>query len=94
MGNDGVKFTFDDDARVNARIKVIGVGGAGCNAVNRMIEAGVEGVTFAAINTDEQALRVSQAQVSYRSDRGSRMAGARDPILTLAVRLLSRTPSG
>ena len=43
MGNDGVKFTFDDDTRANARIKVIGVGGAGCNAVNRMIEAGVEG---------------------------------------------------
>ena len=75
MGNDGVKFTFDDDTRTNARIKVIGVGGAGCNAVNRMIEAGVEGVTFAAINTDEQALRVSQAQVKLQI--GSRLTNGR-----------------
>ena len=75
MGNDGVKFTFDDDTRTNARIKVIGVGGAGCNAVNRMIEAGVEGVTFAAINTDEQALRVSQAQVKVQI--GSRLTNGR-----------------
>ncbi len=75
MGNDGVKFTFDDDSHVSARIKVIGVGGAGCNAVNRMIEAGVEGVTFEAINTDEQALRVSQAQVKLQI--GSRLTNGR-----------------
>src|SRR3981081_2269320 len=40
-----------------ATIKVIGIGGAGCNAVNRMIEAGVESVEFYAVNTDVQALR-------------------------------------
>lgn len=45
-----------------ARIKVIGVGGAGGAAVNRMIEAGVEGVEFIAINTDAQALHFSQAE--------------------------------
>lgn len=45
-----------------ARIKVIGVGGAGGAAVNRMIEAGVEGVEFIAINTDAQALHYSKAQ--------------------------------
>lgn len=44
-----------------ARIKVIGVGGAGCNAVNRMIEAGLSGVEFIAINTDVQALMLSKA---------------------------------
>lgn len=45
-----------------ARIKVIGVGGAGSAAVNRMIEAGVEGVEFVVVNTDAQALHHSKAQ--------------------------------
>ena len=43
-------------------IQVIGVGGGGCNAVNRMIEQGIEGVDFIAVNTDQQALDYSQAQ--------------------------------
>ena len=59
-------YEFEDDLRPSARIKVIGVGGGGCNAVNRMIEAGVEGIQFAAVNTDEQALRVSRAQVKLQ----------------------------
>jgi len=46
-----------------AVIKVIGVGGGGCNAVNRMIEAGVSGVEFVALNTDTQALKNSLADV-------------------------------
>src|ERR1044072_3190383 len=45
-----------------ARIKVIGVGGAGGAAINRMIEAGIDGVEFIAINTDAQALHHSKAQ--------------------------------
>ena len=45
-----------------ATIKVIGIGGAGTNAVNRMISEGVEGVTFVAVNTDAQALALSQAE--------------------------------
>jgi cell division protein FtsZ len=45
-----------------AVIKVIGVGGGGCNAVNRMIEAGVTGVGFVALNTDTQALQTSLAE--------------------------------
>ncbi|MBP7807631.1 cell division protein FtsZ, partial [Candidatus Saccharibacteria bacterium] len=45
-----------------ARIKVVGVGGAGGAAVNRMIEAGVEGVEFIVVNTDAQALHHSKAQ--------------------------------
>ena len=44
-----------------AAIKVIGVGGAGTNAVNRMVEAGLKGVEFIAINTDNQALALSKA---------------------------------
>ncbi len=44
-----------------ARIKVVGVGGAGCNAVNRMIESGVSGVEFIAMNTDQQSLSMCKA---------------------------------
>jgi cell division protein FtsZ len=49
-----------------ARIKVIGVGGGGGNAINRMIEAGVQGVEFIAVNTDSQALLKSLAPVTVR----------------------------
>ena len=44
-----------------AVIKVVGVGGGGTNAVNRMVEAGVKGVEFIAVNTDRQALLMSDA---------------------------------
>ena len=46
-----------------ANIKVVGVGGAGCNAINRMIESGVTGVQFIAMNTDQQSLAQSKAAV-------------------------------
>ena len=49
-----------------ARIKVVGVGGGGCNAVDRMIEAGLKGVDFIAVNTDAQALLRSQAPIQVR----------------------------
>lgn len=49
-----------------AKIKVIGVGGGGCNAVNRMIRAKVEGVEFITANTDLQALKLSQAPVKLQ----------------------------
>src|SRR6201986_4338801 len=45
-----------------ARIKVVGVGGAGGAEINRMVEAGIDGVEFIAINTDAQALHHSKAQ--------------------------------
>ena len=51
----------DDGSNYMAVIKVVGVGGGGGNAVNRMIEAGVQGVEFVAVNTDAQALIVSDA---------------------------------
>ena len=44
-----------------AVIKVVGVGGGGTNAVNRMVEAGIKGVEFIAVNTDRQALLLSDA---------------------------------
>jgi len=49
-----------------AKIKVIGVGGGGCNAVNRMIRAKLEGVEFITANTDLQALKLSQAPVKLQ----------------------------
>ncbi len=49
-----------------ARIKVVGVGGGGCNAVNRMIEEGIQGVEFISINTDAQALMLSTAPTRVR----------------------------
>ncbi|MGH9477693.1 MAG: cell division protein FtsZ, partial [Terriglobales bacterium] len=49
-----------------ARIKVIGVGGGGGNAVNRMIDAGLDGVDFIAANTDIQALKLSLAPVKIQ----------------------------
>lgn len=54
-------FEFDTEATSPAVIKVVGVGGGGNNAVNRMIDAGVECVEFIAINTDKQALSLSKA---------------------------------
>ncbi len=53
-------------AETFARIKVVGVGGGGCNAVNRMIEEGIQGVEFVAINTDAQALMLAKAPMRVR----------------------------
>ena len=55
-------FEFDDIKDQKARIKVLGVGGAGGNAVNRMITSGMEGVDFIAINTDFQDLDTNHAE--------------------------------
>ncbi|TVP83454.1 MAG: cell division protein FtsZ [Alkalicoccus sp.] len=52
---------FEMESEQMAKIKVIGVGGGGSNAVNRMIENGLQGVEFIAVNTDAQALKMSQA---------------------------------
>jgi cell division protein FtsZ len=52
-----------------AVIRVVGVGGGGCNAVNRMIEAGIEGVEFIAVNTDQQQMQMSDAPVKINIGR-------------------------
>src|SRR5207302_2186508 len=54
----------DDEPTGQPRIRVVGVGGGGVNAVNRMVEAEVEGVEFLAINTDMQSLQQSTADVT------------------------------
>lgn len=59
-------FEFDVEMDQFACIKVIGVGGGGNNAVNRMIEAQVRGVEFIAINTDKQALHTSKAEIKIQ----------------------------
>src|SRR4051794_860940 len=51
-----LKYEMQDEAQTGTRIKVIGVGGGGCNAVARMVQDGMEGVEFYAMNTDSQAL--------------------------------------
>ena len=66
-----------------ATIKVVGVGGGGCNAINRMIAAGVRGVEFIAINTDGQSLRASRAgtrlQLITPNGRGKALGAGCDP---------------
>lgn len=56
-------FDFDVDMDQFAHIKVVGVGGGGNNAVNRMIENGVKGIEFVALNTDRQVLHSSKAEI-------------------------------
>ncbi|MBI4551012.1 MAG: cell division protein FtsZ [Candidatus Latescibacteria bacterium] len=62
-------FEFDKDPSLYARMKVVGVGGAGGNAVNRMIAAEVPGVEFIVANTDAQALSVSNARCKIQLGR-------------------------
>lgn len=79
---------FDVDMEQFAKIKVIGVGGGGNNAVNRMIEGNLSGVDFVAINTDKQALQASDAE--YKIQIGEKLtkglgAGADPKIGTKAA---------
>src|SRR5437868_3661820 len=62
----GIRISFHEETRNDANIKVIGVGGGGGNAVNRMIDAGVEGIEFIVANTDLQALRLSRAAMKIQ----------------------------
>ena len=67
MTNDSsIRISFNEEPLNDAKIKVIGVGGGGGNAVNRMIDAGVEGIEFIVANTDLQALRLSRAPVKLQ----------------------------
>ena len=76
-----MRFEFDDFGEL-AALKVIGVGGAGGNAVNRMIAAGLQGVEFIAVNTDAQVLELSQAhkkiQIGGRLTKGLGSGGNPD----------------
>ncbi len=61
-----IRIHFNEDAINSAKIKVIGVGGGGGNAVNRMIESHLEGIEFVVANTDLQALKLSRAPVKIQ----------------------------
>src|SRR5438046_1345017 len=63
---DEIRVDFTDDLITGANIKVIGVGGGGGNAINRMIAARLEGVEFMVANTDVQALEASQAPIKIQ----------------------------
>jgi cell division protein FtsZ len=71
---DSLKYEIEEEARLGTRIKVIGVGGGGCNAVARMVAEGLEGVQFYAMNTDVQALTACQVpnklQLGVKITRG------------------------
>jgi cell division protein FtsZ len=63
----GINIFIDDEPPITgARIKVIGIGGGGGNAVNRMIDAGIEGIEFLVANTDLQALKRSKASIKIQ----------------------------
>lgn len=73
---------FEEERTSPTRIKVVGVGGGGMNAVNRMIDAGLSGVEFIVINTDEQVIRLSRAEtkivIGQKSTRGMGAGGNPD----------------
>src|SRR6186997_1010534 len=69
--NDGapeerLRLRLDEEMFTGARIKVIGVGGGGSNAVNRMVRSGLDGVEFMVANTDIQALKSSSAPIKIQ----------------------------
>ena len=70
---DGLLSPSADSGAYLAIIRVVGVGGAGVNAVNRMIEANVKGVEFIAVNTDQQQLQSSEASVTVAIGREATM---------------------
>jgi cell division protein FtsZ len=77
-----VRFEFvENTISKGANIKVIGVGGGGGNAVNRMIESGIEGISFLVVNTDLQALSMSKAPVKIQigSKRTRGLGAGADP---------------
>lgn len=66
MANLNSRFSFDIDGQDNAKIKVVGVGGGGGNAVNNMIHKGLTSVEYIALNTDAQALKNSMADITIQ----------------------------
>jgi cell division protein FtsZ len=70
---DDLKFLMEEEAAMGTRIKVVGVGGGGSNAVGRMLQEGLHGIEFYILNTDKQALAASQ--VSNKLSIGNKLTG-------------------
>src|SRR5579863_1713196 len=93
---DVLKYELQDEMRKGARIKVIGVGGGGSNAVGRMYEQGLDGVEFYVMNTDAQALEASKvpnkiqirAKITHGLGAGSDPAIGRQAALEDTERIL------
>jgi cell division protein FtsZ len=83
MQMDDLKYELQDETRKGARIKVIGIGGGGSNAVGRMYEEGLDGVEFYVMNTDAQALDASKVpnkvQIGARVTNG--LGAGSDPLI-------------
>ena len=82
------KFSFDEGPEKDAKIAIVGVGGGGGNAINNMLEKGIQGVEFIAVNTDAQALALNKASTKVQAGRGLTKglgAGARPNIGAEAV---------
>ena len=82
------RFSFDDSTSEDAKIAVIGVGGGGGNAVNNMIDRGIQGVEFIAVNTDSQALSANRAPHKVQAGHGLTKglgAGARPSVGAEAI---------
>ena len=77
MGEDLIPFFSEVEDRMQGIIKVVGVGGGGCNAVNNMYKEGVEGVTYAVCNTDSQSL--SRSDVPVKIQLGEGLGAGGDP---------------
>ena len=82
------RFTFDEDLNEEAKIGVVGVGGGGGNAINNMVNRGIQGVEFIAVNTDGQALSANMASHKIQAGRNLTKglgAGARPGVGAEAV---------
>jgi cell division protein FtsZ len=82
------RFAFDDTSDEEAKICIVGVGGGGGNAINNMLEKGIHGVQFIAINTDAQALAMNRAPQKIQAGRGLTKglgAGARPSVGAEAI---------
>ena len=93
----GLRLRLEEEERMGARIKVIGVGGGGGNAVNRMVRVGLDGVQFIVANTDLQALQTNAAQIKLQI--GAKLtkglgAGADPNVADLAATVHGRTSQG
>ena len=84
-------FEFTEVLEQRAKMKVVGVGGAGGNALNRMIRSGLEGVEFVAINTDAQALDHNDAKTKIQIGQGLRKVWAPEQTSKSAKRLSKKT---